>query len=142
VVLDPWHLARYVQAVWGAAAQGLVGRCLQDAWRGDVRRLLQRVKGRVGAERDRDRRAAGEKLVAYIQANAEGITNLARLEATGSGAAEKTVDVLIVHRYKKRGVSWGRSGAGALLHQRQLKANHQWDAYWARRREAFVRRSA
>jgi len=142
VVLDPWHLARYVQAIWGAAAQGLVGRCLQDAWRGDVRRLLQRVRGRVGAERELDRRAAGEKLVAYIQGNAEGITNLARLEATGSGAAEKTVDVLIVHRYKKRGMSWGRSGAGALLRLRQLKANHQWDAYWAKRRDIFARRAA
>jgi len=40
------------------------------------------------------------------------------LEATGSGAAEKTVDALVVHRYKKRGMSWSRAGSSALLRLR------------------------
>jgi len=78
----------------------------------------------------------------YVEANAEGITNLARLEASGSGAAEKTVDTLIVHRYKKRGMSWSRSGSGALLRLRLLKANGQWESYWSSRREAYARRAA
>jgi hypothetical protein len=139
VVLDPWHLARYLQQVWGVEARGLIGRCLQDAWRGDVRRLLHRVRARVAHEGDPARRTEGQQLIDYLQANAEGIANLARLEATGSGATEKTVDVLVSHRYKKRGMSWGRSGSGALMRLRLLKANGEWDAYWQRRRAAFAR---
>lgn len=142
VVLDPWHLAQYLQKVWGADARGLIGRCLQDAWRGDVRRLLHRVRARAAHERDAHRRAEGHLLIGYIQANATGIANLARLEATGSGATEKTVDVLVSHRYKKRGMSWGRSGSGALMRLRLLKANGEWDAYWDRRRATFARRAA
>ncbi len=142
VVLDPWHLARYLQQVWGIEARGLIGRCLQDAWRGDVRRLLHRVRARVAHERDPARRMEGQQLLAYIQANAAGITNLARLEATGSGATEKTVDVLVSHRYKKRGMSWGRSGSGALMRLRLLKANGEWEPYWQRRRDAFARKVA
>jgi hypothetical protein len=46
---------------------------LQDAWRGDVRRLLQRVRVRVQQEREPERRAAGERLLGYLRANAEGI---------------------------------------------------------------------
>lgn len=37
---------------------------------------------------------------------------------------QKTVDVLVVHRYKKRGMTWRRSGSNALL--KLLKANGQW----------------
>ncbi len=142
VVLDPWHLARYLQQVWGVEARGLIGRCLQDAWRGDVRRLLHRVRARVAHERDPERWREGQQLLDYIQVNTEGIANLARLEATGSGATEKTVDVLVSHRYKKRGMSWGRSGSGALMRLRLLKANGEWDAYWQCGRAAFARTAA
>jgi len=142
VVLDPWHLARQLQLVWGADARGLIARCVADAWRGDVRGLVRRVRARVGQERDPDQRARGTELLSYLAANATGIANLARLEATGSGAAEKTVDVLIVHRYKKRGMSWGRAGSSALLRLRLLKANGRWDTYWASRRKAFTRKVA
>jgi uncharacterized protein UPF0236 len=129
VVLDPWHLVRQLQWAWGAASGGLVGRCLADAWQGDIRSLRRRVRARLGHERDRDRRARGEDLLGYIDANADGIANLARLEATGSGAAEKTVDTLVAHRYKKRGMSWSRTGSGSLLRLRLLKTNGQWDSY-------------
>ena len=128
VVLDPWHLVRQLQWAWGAASGGLVGRCLADAWQGDIRSLRRRVRARLGYERDRDRRARGEDLLGYIDANADGIANLARLEATGSGAAEKTVDTLVAHRYKKRGMSWSRTGSGSLLRLRLLKTNGQWDS--------------
>lgn len=142
VVLDPWHLERRLREVWGAEGHGLIARCLTDAWRGDVSGLLRRVRGALLVERDAERRARGQELLGYLAANAEGIANLGRLEATGSGAMEKTVDVLVVHRYKKRGMTWRRSGSNALLKLRLLKANGQWEAYWASRREAYARRAA
>jgi len=142
VVLDPWHLERRLTEVWGAAGQALIARCLADAWRGDVRTLLRRVQGALRQERDPERRAQGQALLGYLLANAAGIANLARLEATGSGAMEKTVDVLVVHRYKKRGMSWRRASSNALLKLRLLKANGTWEAYWLSRRTAFARQAA
>jgi hypothetical protein len=142
VVLDPWHLERRLTEVWGAAGQARIARALADAWRGDVRTLLRRVQGALRHDRDPERRAQGQALLGYLLANAAGIANLARLEATGSGAMEKTVDVLVVHRYKKRGMSWRRAGSNALLKLRLLKANGEWEAYWAGRRHAFARPAA
>jgi len=107
-----------------------------------VRGLRRRLRARLGHEWDAARRTRGEDLLGYVDANAEGIANLARLEATGSGAAEKTVDALVVHRYKKRGMSWSRVGSSALLRLRLLKANGEWDRYWSSRLEAHARRVA
>jgi hypothetical protein len=80
--------------------------------------------------------------LAYIAANADGIRNLVHVAATGSGAVEKTVDTLVTHRYKKRGMSWRRPGSAALLRLRLLKANGEWETYWASRRTSFARRAA
>lgn len=142
VILDPWHLERRLREVWGLEGDALVQRCLTDAWRGDVSALLRRVRGACAQERDADRQAQGQALLGYLRANAPGIANLARLEATGSGAVEKTVDVLVVHRYKKRGMSWRRAGSNALLRLRLLKANGAWEAYWRSRSAAFARQAA
>jgi hypothetical protein len=142
VVLDPWHLERRLTEVWGAAGHALIARCLADAWRGDVRTLVRRARGALAQARDPERQAQGQELLGYLLANAAGIANLARLEATGSGAMEKTVDVLVVHRYKKRGMSWRRASSNALLKLRLLKANGEWEAYWASRRQAFARQAA
>jgi len=142
VILDPWHLEQRLLEVWGSTRGGLIARCLADAWRGDVRQLTRRLRAAAALERDLDRRAAGLGLLAYIAANADGIRNLAHLAATGSGAVEKTVDTLVTHRYKKRGMSWRRPGSAALLRLRLLKANGDWDAYWAARRVHHARHAA
>jgi hypothetical protein len=142
VILDPWHLEQRLRELWGEAGEAVIARCLADAWRGDVPALLRRVRGALTQERDPDRQAQGRTLLGYLIANAEGIANLARPEATGSGATEKAVDVLVVHRYKKRGMSWRRPSSNALLKLRLLKANGEWEAYWASRRRAFARPAA
>jgi hypothetical protein len=142
VILDPWHLEQRLQEVWGHAGEALVQRCLADAWRGDVPAFQRRLRAAGARVRDPAHRAQGDGLLAYVAANAEGITNLARLEATGSGAVEKTVDVVVTHRYKKRGMSWRRPGSRALLKLRLLRLNGTWDAYWAARRTAVTRLAA
>ena len=142
VLLDPWHLEQRLLAVWGSTRGGLIARCLADAWRGGVRQLTRRLRAAVALERDPDRRAAGLSLLAYIAANVDGIRNLVHVAATGSGAVEKTVDTLVTHRYKKRGMSWRRPGSAALLRLRLLKANGEWEAYWASRRTSFARHAA
>ncbi len=142
VILDPWHLEQRLLEVWGSAHPALLGRCMADAWRGDLRQLTRRLRAAAARERDPDRHAAGVRLLEYLVANAEGIRNLAHVAATGSGAVEKTVDTLVTHRYKKRGMSWRRPGSAALLRLRLLKANGEWEAYWEHRRAAFTRQAA
>lgn len=142
VILDPWHLEQRLWEVWGAGRSRLVAACLAAAWRGDVPALQRRLRAAGARLRDPDHRAQLAGLLAYIAANAEGIRNLARFEATGSGAVEKTVDVVVTHRYKKRGMSWRRPGSRALLKLRLLRLNGAWDAYWAERRATLTRLTA
>jgi hypothetical protein len=142
VILDPWHLEQRCWEVWGVGRPRLVAACLAAAWRGDVPGLQRRLRAAGARVRDPDHRAQLDGLLGYVAANAEGIRNLARLEATGSGAVEKTVDVVVTHRYKKRGMSWRRPGSRALLKLRLLRLNGTWDAYWAARREAVTRLAA
>lgn len=51
----------------------------------------------------------------------------------GSGAVEKTVDVLVARRFKLRGMSWYEKNAAKLLRIRLLKINGEWDNYWDKR---------
>jgi hypothetical protein len=142
VILDPWHLEQRLLEVWGGLHPGLIVRGMADAWRGDVQQLTRRLRAAAALERDPERHAAGVRLLAYIATNTDGIRNLAHLAATGSGAVEKTVDTLVTHRYKKRGMSWRRPGSAALLRLRLLNANGDWDAYWEERRASVARHAA
>jgi hypothetical protein len=142
VILDPWHLEQRLWEVWGAGRPRLVAACLAAAWRGDVPALQRRCRAAGARLRDPEARAKVAELLGYIAANIQGIHNLARLEATGSGAVEKTVDVVVTHRYKKRGMSWRRPGSRALLKLRLLRLNGTWDAYWAARRATVAQLAA
>jgi len=142
VILDPWHLEQRLWEVWGAARPRLVAASMAAAWRGDVPGLQRRLRVARTRVSDPDHRAQADGLLGYIAANAEGIQNLARLAATGSGAVEKTVDVVVTHRYKKRGMSWRRPGSRALLKLRLLRLNGSWDAYWQKRRQEVTRVAA
>jgi uncharacterized protein UPF0236 len=142
VILDPWHLEQRLWEAWGVGRPRLVASCLAAAWRGDVPGLQQRLRAARARVADPDQRARVDELLGYIATNTEGIRNLARLEATGSGAVEKTVDVVVTHRYKKRGMSWRRPGSQALLKLRLLRLNGTWDTYWAARRVAVAQLAA
>jgi hypothetical protein len=142
VILDPWHLEQRLWEVWGAGRPRLVAVCLAAAWRGDVPGLQRRLRAARARVAEPDYRAQVDGLLGYIAANVEGIRNLARLEATGSGAVEKTVDVVVTHRYKKRGMSWRRPGSRALLQLRLLRLNGTWDPYWAARRATVAQLAA
>jgi hypothetical protein len=142
VILDPWHLEQRLWEVWGAGRPRLVAACLAAAWRGEVPGLQRRLRAARARVADPDHRAQIDGLLGYVTANAAGIRNLARFEATGSGAVEKTVDVVVTHRYKKRGMSWRRPGSRALLKLRLLRFNGAWDGYWAERRAAATQLAA
>ena len=55
---------------------------------------------------------------------------------------KKTVDITVARRCKKRGMSWQRNGANALLKLKVLKLNGDWDVYWQEWRKEFPRYAA
>ena len=51
----------------------------------------------------------------YVKNNAEWIRNIPKVKGYGSGLVEKTVDITVSRRFKKRGMSWYRHGVNPLL---------------------------
>ena len=51
-----------------------------------------------------------------------------------AGAIEPTIDKLIAHRFKGRGMSWSEEGEQALLKIRQTIVNNEWEDWWYKKR--------
>ena len=81
-------------------------------------------------------------VMGYVKANLDWIENIPKVGGYGSGPVEKTVDIRVTRRFKKRGMSWYKGGANPLLRLRLLKLNGEWDAYWQERRKEFARYAA
>lgn len=137
-VLDLWHLERAVRATLGAE-HAEIPPMLAEAVAGQVDPILHRLAVRAPTAEVHE---ALRRLIELVQTNAEGIRNLPQAVVLGSGAVEKQVDVLVCRRFKTRGMSWYRPGAAALQRLRVLKANGDWDRYWADRQQTLARYAA
>lgn len=78
----------------------------------------------------------------YVRRNLDCTANIPRLKGYRSGPVEKTVDIAVARRFKKRGMSWFRRNANPLLKLRLLKLNGEWDTYWEQRRKECARYAA
>lgn len=78
----------------------------------------------------------------YVRSNLDWIENIPKVKGYGLGPVEKTVDITVARRFKKRGMSWYKKGANPLLKLRLLKLNGEWEDYWKERRREFVRYAA
>ncbi|MDR7435697.1 MAG: UPF0236 family protein [Armatimonadota bacterium] len=98
-------------------------------WRG-VEPCTERILAQA-AQRSRSpkQRAQIHKLRGYLQANWAGIQDYREalgsvpLDARGLGAIESNIDKVFANRFKKRGMSWGRRGAGHLSQLVVLRIN-------------------
>jgi len=135
--LDHWHLRR---KLGGLEPQD--SRWVEDMMellrRGELERVkrLLRSRGRVEPQK-------GEKIeqvINYLEENNEAIFGVKALEGkveakevlvVGSGAVEKSIDLLICRRFKGRGMSWSRRGANYLLLVKLLREDVEaWEAWW------------
>lgn len=132
-VLDPWHLEKSLRETLGTEADREVNDLMDLAWQGKPQRILERLTRKAWHLKDREKAAQVFSLCQYIANNREGIENLTHPGAAGSGPVEKQIDTLICRRLKQRGMSWYKPSSHALLRLRLLKANNQWDKYWAQR---------
>jgi len=81
------------------------------------------------------------KLYTYISRNRLGITNQFKLkdkEIERAGAIESNVNKVIASRFKKRGMSWSKRGALALLKIKETILNGEWDDWWEIERERNI----
>lgn len=82
------------------------------------------------------------KLYTYISRNRLGITNQVKLkdkEIERAGAIESNVNQAISARFKKRGMSWSKPGALALLKIKETILNNEWDDWWEIERERNIK---
>jgi len=82
------------------------------------------------------------KLYTYISRNRQGITNQFKLKDKGierAGAIESNINKVIASRFKKRGMSWSKRGALALLKIKETIINGEWDGWWETERERNIK---
>ena len=82
------------------------------------------------------------KLYTYISRNRQGITNQVRIkdqEIERAGAIESNINKVIASRFKKRGMSWSKPGALALLKIKETIINGEWDKWWETERERNIK---
>ena len=82
------------------------------------------------------------EVMTYVRSNLDWIENILKVKGYGYGPVEKTVDITVARRFKKRGMSWYRKGANLLLKLRLLKLNGELDTHWQDRRKEFARYAA
>ena len=141
-VLDSWHLEGKLKKALGEERKDMVKSCMDLAFKGMgvelikyLMRLSQRASGLEETKRFVD-------VMSYVRENLDWIGNIPKVGGYGSGPVEKTVDITVARRLKKRGMSWYRGGANPLLKLRLLKLNGEWDTYWQERREGLAQYAA
>jgi hypothetical protein len=82
------------------------------------------------------------KLYTYLSRNRQGISNQVKLkdqEIESAGAIESNINKVIAARFKKRGMSWSKPGALALLKIKETILNNEWDDWWRTERERNIK---
>jgi len=82
------------------------------------------------------------KLYTYVSRNRQGITNQFKLKDKGierAGAIESNINKVIASRFKKKGMSWSKTGALALLKIKETILNGEWDDWWKTERERNIK---
>ena len=77
-----------------------------------------------------ERRKKILEAMTYVRNSLGWIANIPKVKGYGSGPVEKTVDITIARRLKKRGMSWHRGGANPFLKLRLLKLSGEGESYW------------
>jgi len=141
-VLDIWHLERELREALGGEKESTVESLKALAFQGKGSEILQKLMEEGAREKGVEKRKKIVEAMIYVRSNLDWIENIPKVNGYGSGPVEKTVDITVTHRFKKRGMSWYRQNANPLLKLRLLKLNGEWDAYWQTRKEESVRLAA
>lgn len=137
-VLDIWHLERELKKALGEEKKEKVEELKLLALQGNAEEIVKRLMKEVPAA-DIVKAEKIFQAAEYVTNNVEWIGNIPKVKGYGSGPVEKTVDITVSRRFKKRGMSWYRHGVNPLLQMRLLKLNGEWDIYWDQRKKEGAR---
>ena len=141
-VLDIWHLEKELRAALGEENQSLIEELKGLAFEGKGAEIVQRLMGEGARVGEIERRKKILEAMIYVRNNLDWIGNIPKVNGYGSGPVEKTVDITVARRFKRRGMHWDRDGANPLLKLRLLKLNGEWESYWTQRRREAARYAA
>jgi len=106
---------------------------------------LKIIEKLIKDPRDEQEREGLKELYGYISSNRDGINALKRIEdkeirdkVKRTGAIEPNIDKTIVHRFKRRGMSWSIKGALSLLKIKETIVNGEWDNWWYKNRDEKI----
>ena len=126
----------------GKRERGIIGDLKGFALRGKPTEIIMRLQEERLRTKVPEKREKIVDAIRYVKNNFDWITNIPILGGYGSGPVEKTVDITVARRFKKRGMSWYKGGANPLLRLRLLKLNGEWEAYWQQRKKEFARQAS
>ena len=138
-VLDIWHLEKELRWALGEENQRAIEELKGLAFQGKGSEIVQRLIGEGARVGEIERRKKILEAMTCARNNLDWIANIPKVRGYGSGPAEKTVDITVARRLKKRGMNWHRGGANALLKLRLLKLKEEWDVYWRQRQQESAR---
>ena len=138
--LDIWHIERELKYALGEENKETVTRLKLLALQGKLEEILDQLI--AAAQADVEKVDKITKAAQYLINNAEWVRNIPLVDGYGSGPVEKTVDITVSRRFKKRGMSWYRHGVNPLLQLRLLKLNDEWNTYWNQRKNDLARYAA
>lgn len=141
-MLDIWHLERELKKALGDERAGFVESLKALALQGKGSEIIKSLMEEGAKRKTVEERKKIIEVMSYVRNNLDWIENIPKAEGYGSGPVEKTVDITVARRFKKRGMSWYRRNANPLLKLRLLKLNGEWDTYWQERRKEFARYAA
>jgi len=85
--------------------------------------ILQTLMEQAVEVNEVDKRKKISEAMIYVRRNLDWIGNIPKVRGFGAGPVEKTVDIPVTPRFKKRGMSWYRGNANPLFKLRPLKLN-------------------
>jgi hypothetical protein len=141
-VLDIWHLERELRGALGEEKEWVIEALKELALQGRGSEILRRLMEEGAKVSEVERRKKISEAMIYVRRNLDWIENIPKVGGYGSGPVEKTVDIAVARRFKKRGMSWYRRNANPLLKLRLLKLNGEWDTYWQQRRNELAQKAA
>lgn len=103
---------------------------------------LSYIKKLSDSLKETKEKEALKELYVYIRNNRQGINAIKgitdpdiRSKVMNTGTIESNIDKFLAHRFKKRGMSWSKKGALALLKIKQILANDEWEDWWNNQRD-------
>lgn len=136
IILDWYHLVKRIREFMSMIARNKEEKVkhlqfiFYHLWRGNTEFVFNYLTTQVIAKNP----LRLKELIEYLQKHNNEIIDYDKRKKAGktigSGRAEKSVDLVIGHRQKGKGMSWRDSGSKSLAILKTFELNHSWQHLW------------